>query len=71
MAIVTVTALVVAGGVLAWVEVGSLGALVSTAYGRLLLTKLALVGAVLAAAAYNRTRLVPALLDGIEPPTDG
>lgn len=52
---------VVAGLVLGWIEVGSLEALTSTTYGRLLLVKVALAGLVIAAGAWNRFRLVPTL----------
>jgi putative copper export protein/mono/diheme cytochrome c family protein len=44
-----------------WVEVGSAPALVGTRYGRLLLVKIALLGAVLGFAVVNRRRLLPAL----------
>jgi copper transport protein len=52
-----VVALLVAGGVLAVIEVGTPGALLSTSYGRLLLAKVGLVAVVVAVAAYSR-RLV-------------
>lgn len=54
-------AVAAAGAVLAWREVRSLDALGSTTYGRLLVAKLAVVAVVVAAAAYNRLRLVPAV----------
>jgi copper transport protein len=54
----------VTGGVLGWVEVGTLDALTSTGYGRLLLAKVALVAVVAALGAYNHFRLVPALGHG-------
>lgn len=66
MAFITVLALWIAGGVLAWIELGSLGALTSTAYGRLVLTKIAIVLVVAVAASYNRFRLVPTVLDELD-----
>ena len=44
-----------------WVELGGVPALVGTRYGRLLLVKIALLGAVLGVAVVNRRRLLPAL----------
>lgn len=61
-AIVIVTALLVAGGVLALNLVHSLTELISTAYGRALTFKLLLVLALLGIAALNKFKLVPALL---------
>ncbi|MFN8016739.1 MAG: copper resistance protein CopC [Acidimicrobiales bacterium] len=58
-AAVTAGAVVVAGGALAWIEVGGLHALTTTTYGRLLLAKVAIVLVVVAIAAWNRFRLVP------------
>lgn len=53
---------VAVGGVaLAWGEVRSVDALLSTAYGRLLMAKVAVVGLVAALGGYNRYRLVPLL----------
>jgi putative copper resistance protein D len=46
----------------AWFLVGSVPALASTAYGRLLVAKLGVFAAMLALAAANRWRLTPALL---------
>lgn len=60
-AAVAAGSVVVAGSVLGWIDVGGLGALTSTAYGRLLLVKVAVVAMVVAAAAWNRYRLVPLL----------
>ncbi len=54
----------VSGGVLAVIQVGSPAALLSTAYGTLLLVKLALVALLLAFAAFNRWRLTPAVARG-------
>jgi putative copper export protein len=52
---------VAVGVVLAWLNVGSFGALLSTDYGRALLIKLALVAGVAGVGAYNWQRLRPAL----------
>jgi putative copper resistance protein D len=56
--------LVVAGVTLAWLLVGQLDLLVTTAYGWALLTKVALVGVLLGFAAWHRFRLTPALAAG-------
>jgi copper transport protein len=56
--------LLAAGIVLAVVQVGHFGALVSTAYGRVLLAKLVLVALLLAVAAFNRWRLTKPALAG-------
>ena len=56
--------LVLAGALLAWLLVGSLETLAATAYGRALMAKLALVGVLLAFAAWHRFRLTPALSSG-------
>lgn len=61
VALATLVALAAAGGALAWVEVRSLGALVTTTYGWTLLAKIALVAAVVGVAAYNRRALVGAV----------
>ena len=58
-AAITASVLIAAGFVLSWIEVGSLSALTTTLYGRLLLVKMGLVAVVLATAAWNRFRLVP------------
>jgi putative copper resistance protein D len=47
-------------------HIGSIPALVGTPYGGMLLVKLALLGVILALAAYARRRLVPALLGGTQ-----
>ena len=52
----------VTGAVLARSQLASVAALWSTAYGRALLAKLALVGVVVALGAYNHYRLVPAVV---------
>ncbi len=54
----TAVALVVAGLVLTWQEVGSIDSLVSTDYGRLVAAKMAVVVVVLTLASFNRVRLV-------------
>lgn len=59
-----VTALMVAGMVLAYVQVGQPSALWQTAYGRVLVAKLALVALLLAFAAVNRWRLTEPALSG-------
>jgi copper transport protein len=56
--------LLAAGIVLAVVQVGHVTALVSTAYGRVLLAKLALVALLLILAAFNRWRLTKPALAG-------
>ncbi|MCF7699212.1 copper resistance D family protein [Loktanella sp. M215] len=61
VASVTVPLLIVVGLVFAWVMVGSVSALVGTAYGLTLLIKVALVSVLLSLAALNKWRLVPAL----------
>lgn len=53
--------LVASGGVLAFIQVQTPVALLSTAYGRVLLLKLALVALLLTLAAFNRWRLTPAI----------
>ncbi len=53
--------LILAGALLAWLLVGSLKTLVTTTYGWILMIKLALVGVLLAFAAWHRFRLTPAL----------
>ena len=64
IAIGIVAMLVAAGIALAWMLSGSPGALLGTAYGWILLAKVALVGGLLGLAALNRLRLVPALAAG-------
>lgn len=58
----TVIALTVSGTAMAWALVRTPDALVSTGYGWTLLAKLTLVALAVAIAAYNRTRLVPAVV---------
>ena len=50
-----VAALVLAGSVQALIEIGTLGAVLSTTYGRLILFKVGLLAAVIAVAAYSRS----------------
>ncbi len=64
LAAIAVGLLIVAGCGLAWVLLEDLGRLVSTGYGRVLLAKLVAVSLLLALAALNKTRLVPALAAG-------
>jgi putative copper resistance protein D len=61
LGIACVSALLLTGTINAWYTVGSLPALVGTYYGRLLLVKLALFGAMICFAAVNRMRLTPRL----------
>lgn len=58
------TVLVLAGLVLAAIQLGSPSALLTTGYGRVLVLKLALVAAVLLLAAFNRWRLTGAVARG-------
>ena len=69
-AAISVVALVVAGGTMAWIESGSLEALFTTTYGQLVLVKIALTLGVLVMAAFNRFRLVPAIVAGAEADPD-
>jgi copper transport protein len=55
LALVCVAVLVASGAIEGWREVGSLGALVDTSYGRLLLSKVAGLGLILACAAASRS----------------
>jgi copper transport protein len=63
-AIVLVPALVAAGAAIAWFLIGGLPALVTTPYGLALSAKITLVAGMLALAAANKWRLLPALLTG-------
>jgi copper transport protein len=63
----SVIALALAGTAMSLPLVRSLDALTSTAYGLTLLAKVALVGAVLGVAAYNRQRLIPAITARVTP----
>ena len=60
----TVALLIAVGVSFAWLLSGTLGALLGTAYGWTLLAKVALVSGLLALAALNKLRLVPALRGG-------
>ncbi|MEL6205419.1 MAG: CopD family protein [Pseudomonadota bacterium] len=64
-----VPVLVLAGGTLAWEIAGSVEALISTAYGNVLILKALLVAVLLLIAARNKLSLVPALAAG--DPTGG
>jgi copper resistance protein D len=59
---VSVATLVVTGLVNSWFLVGNIPALIGTAYGRLLLIKLAIFAQMLTLAAFNRLRHTPRLL---------
>ena len=59
--------LLVSGGVLTLLQLDRFADLWSTAYGRVLLAKLALVALLLALGAINRYRLTPRVLNGEEP----
>ncbi len=61
VAYLTVAALVASGAINGWFLVGSLAALIGTAYGKLLLLKFGLFGLMLGLAASNRFWLGPAL----------
>lgn len=58
---IIVPILIAVGGVFAYLLLGSLQAVFSTAYGQMLLLKLVIVALVLGIAALNKLRLVPAL----------
>ena len=64
VAVVLVPGLVAAGVAIAWFLVGGLPALVTTPYGLALSAKITLVAGMLALAAVNKWRLVPALPTG-------
>ncbi|MEN3791985.1 CopD family protein [Fulvimarina sp. MAC3] len=61
----SVLILVLAGTAFAYISVGSLSALINTAYGLLLLAKIALVALLLGLAAVNKMRLVPGIATGV------
>jgi copper transport protein len=63
-AALAVGALVLAGTVQALIEVGTPGALVSTTYGRLIIAKVVLLGAVISIAAYSRKLVLRRLAPG-------
>lgn len=64
VATVAVPVLIVAGGYMGYVLVGSLEALISTEYGQALIIKVLLVGLLLGLAAANKLRFIPALRAG-------
>ncbi len=64
IAAVTVPLLIAAGVVMAWRLVGGIEALLATGYGLTLLAKTGAVGCLLAAAAANKLRFVPAMRAG-------
>ena len=61
LGIASVAALILSGGVNAWILVGSFRGLIVTDYGQLLMLKLAVFAAMLAFAAFNRLSLTPRL----------
>jgi putative copper resistance protein D len=61
VAMVTVPALIIAGGYMGYELVGSFSALVGTGYGQALIIKVLLVGLLLGLAAANKLRFIPAL----------
>lgn len=61
---IIVPALIVAGGIFAWLLLGDVTTLLTTKYGWLLIGKLSLVAIVLSFAALNKLRFVPALQTG-------
>ncbi len=61
IATITVPALIIAGGYMGYVLVGSLDALIGTGYGQALIIKVLLVGLLLVLAAANKLRFIPAL----------
>ena len=62
LASLVLVALTIAGAAMVWPLVRSFSALTSTGYGWTLVAKLVLVAVVLGVAAYNRQRLVPAVM---------
>lgn len=62
MGYVSVATLIASGLVNTWFLVGSVSSLLTTAYGRMLITKLLLFGGMLALAALNRFWLVPSMI---------
>jgi putative copper resistance protein D len=61
LGVVCVGMIVLTGGINSWYMIGDVPALVGTAYGRLLVLKLALVAAMIALALVNRRSLAPKL----------
>lgn len=64
VASVTVPALIIAGGYMAYVLVGSFEALIGTGYGQALILKIILVASLLGLAAANKLRFIPDLKSG-------
>lgn len=64
-ATIIVPMLIIAGGAFAWLLLGHPFELLTTNYGRVLLLKLTLVAGILAIAALNKVRLVPALANDV------
>lgn len=64
IASVTVPALIIAGGYMAFTLLGSFGALIGTGYGQTLLLKVVLVSGLLGLAAANKLRFIPRLRAG-------
>ena len=64
VASVSVPVLIVVGGYMGYQLVGSFTALVETGYGQALIIKILLVGGLLALAAVNKLRFIPALRSG-------
>ena len=64
VAMITVPALIIAGGYMGYELVGSLEALISTGYGQALIIKVLLVGLLLGLAAANKLRFIPAVRAG-------
>lgn len=64
VAVFVVVILIAAGGALLWLLLGSVEAIVSSPYGRLVLVKLAFVVGLLSLAALNKFRLTPAVATG-------
>lgn len=61
---ILVPVLIIAGTIMSWLLVGSIGNLFGTSYGQLLLIKVLIVSALLLLAAANKFRFVPRLLEG-------
>ena len=64
VAMITVPALIIAGGYMGYELVGSLEALSTTGYGQALIIKVLLVGLLLGLAAANKLRFIPAVRAG-------
>jgi len=64
VAMITVPALIIAGGYMGYELVGSLEALITTGYGQALIIKVLLVGLLLGLAAANKLRFIPAVRAG-------